>query len=154
MTLLEYAHPSHCGYASTKFFCSLGLACGLSCRGTPPLVLITPVRRSTKYRVKSFTGASGAANLKSGACEKKRRCVCGGAGKLNAAAQRKTDAFPITDGGGDWRSECTSQQAAVISGPPQPGAAFHYCPFFMLTLRLQAAGEDLGRAWEVCVAAL
>lgn len=145
MTLLEYAHSSHCGYASTKFFCSLGLACGLSCRGTPPLVLITPVRSSTKYRVKSFTGASGAANLKGGAGKKKYRCVCGGAGKLNATTQRKTDAFPITDGGGVWRSEWTSQQAAVISVPSQPGAAFHCCPFFMLTLRLQAVWGRLGK---------
>lgn len=77
--------------------------------------------------------------------EKKYRCVCRGAGKLNATTQRKTDAFPITDGGGVWRSEWTSQQAAVVSGPSQPCATFHSCPFFMLTLRLQAVWGGLGK---------
>lgn len=94
--------------------------------------------------MKSFTGASGAASLKSGAGEKKYRCVCGGSGNLNATTLRKTDAFPIPDDGGVWRSEWTSQQAAVISGPSQPCATFYYCPF-MLTLRLQAVRGGLGK---------
>lgn len=62
--------------------------------------------------------------------------------------QRKTDAVPITDGGGVWRSEWTAQQAAVISGPSQPRATFYYCPFFILTLPLPAVWGRLGKGLE------
>lgn len=95
--------------------------------------------------MKSFTGAGGAASLKSGAGEKKYRCVCGGAGQQNATAQRETDAFSHNRWwwGLEVRVDLSASSCDLRSFP-----ALCYLSLLPLLRVNTALADGLGRTWE------